>query len=206
MHLPPDQRYIHYLYNLDQKGRRALFHTDLSSRIDQQQSENDLIEIFRRPKTARDIDRAYYIDLKTYLPEDVLALTDRMSMWHSLEVRVPFLDHRLVEFAASLDPNLKIKGKKMKYLLKHAASRYIPQTLITKRKQGFVGPLPVWLNNELKEFTLDTLSSSNLKRHGIFNQKAVQKILDEHMGRKRKHETQIWSMLVFDHWHRKYME
>ncbi|MBC2733183.1 MAG: asparagine synthase (glutamine-hydrolyzing) [Desulfobacteraceae bacterium] len=206
MHLPPEQRYIHYLYNLDLIGRKTLFHNDISQAIDHQQTEKELIRLYRQPRTAHEINKAYYLDFMTYLPEDVLALTDRMSMWHSLEVRVPFLDHHLVEFAASLDPKLKIKGTAMKYFLKRAASQFLPQQLINKRKQGFVGPLPVWLNNELKEFTLDTLSSSNLKRHGIFNHTAVKKILDEHMGLQRKHETLIWSMLVFDHWHRKYLE
>ncbi|MFC1533119.1 asparagine synthetase B family protein, partial [Thermodesulfobacteriota bacterium] len=206
MHMPASERYVHYLYNIDRSRRADLYNQDIASKIDGRVNEEELIDIFRSSNFLNEIDNAYYLDFRTYLPEDVLALTDRMSMWHSLEVRVPFLDHNLVEFSASLYPALKIRGHLMKYFLKKAASSFLPAKLLNKRKQGFVGPLPVWLMNELKDFTMETLSESNLGRHGIFNIKMVQQILYEHMNLKRKNETLIWSLLIFDHWHRKYME
>lgn len=204
--LPPSDRYISYLLQSDMERRKAFFSKDIQELGCADNVREELASIYMRPSAEREIDRAYYLDLMTYLPEDVLALTDRMSMWHSLEVRVPFLDHRLVEFSARLEPGIKIRNLVMKYFLRNVAKRFLPDSIVGKRKQGFVGPLALWLRRDLNEYTLETLSEENLKRHGFFNYPAVKQILTEHMTRLRKHETLIWSMLVFDRWFKKYME
>lgn len=203
---PPDKRYIHYLYMMNQERKRGFFSKEVQECIDSKMTFEELSSIYGRANAQDQMNRAYYLDLMTYLPEDVLALTDRMSMWHSLEVRVPFLDHHLVEFSATLDPKLKIKNFVMKYFLRNVAKRFLPETIVKKRKQGFVGPLSLWLMRDLKDYTLEVLSEKNVERHGYFNYEMVKQILDEHMSRRRKHETLIWAMLIFDDWHRKYME
>lgn len=204
--LDPRERYISYLLTMGTDRKKAFFSKDIQKSLGEGAVSNELAAIYSRQGSHNEIDRAYYLDLMTYLPEDVLALTDRMSMWHSLEVRVPFLDHRLVEFSACLDSKIKIKNLVMKHFLRNTAKRFLPQAIVNKRKQGFVGPLSVWLMRDLKNYTLEILSEDNIGRYGIFNYQAVKQILDEHMNRKRKHETLIWSMLVFDQWYRKYME
>jgi asparagine synthase (glutamine-hydrolysing) len=203
--LSPAERYINYLFFMNGSRRKGFFNGDVYRLMDTRGNFEELSSIYERPRTNDEINKAYYLDFMTYLPEDVLALTDRMSMWHSLEVRVPFLDHRLVEFSAKLNPKIKIKNLAMKYFLKKAARAYLPEVILKKRKQGFVGPMPLWLMRDLRDYTLEVLSGENLKRHGLFNQEAVNKILYEHMNLKRKHETLIWAMLVFDRWYREYM-
>jgi asparagine synthase (glutamine-hydrolysing) len=204
--LDPCDRYVSYLLQMDRERRESFFSKDIRELNGATTVRDELASIYARPAAGREIDRAYYLDLMTYLPEDVLALTDRMSMWNSLEVRVPFLDHRLVEFSASLEPGVKIRNLAMKYFLRNAARRFLPDSIVKKRKQGFVGPLALWLRRDLKDYTMEILSEENLKRHGLFNYQTVQQILSEHMTLRRKHETLIWSMLVFERWFTKYME
>ncbi len=155
---------------------------------------------------ADSMDRIFYCDVKTYLPEDILSVTDRMSMYHSLEVRVPFLDHKLFEFCAQIPVELKMKWFRKKYLFKKAARSLLPSEVMNHRKQGFVGPMAQWLKRDLKLFTLDTLSKSNLDRHGFFNHATVQRILNEHYTGTEIHDTLIWSLLIFQTWHNMYIE
>ncbi len=152
------------------------------------------------------IDRIFYCDVKTYLPDDILSVTDRMSMYHSLEVRVPFLDHRLFEFCAQIPVELKMKWFRKKYLFKKATRSLLPNEVLDHRKQGFVGPMAQWLKKDLKPFTLDTLSKRNLDRHGLFDHATVQRILSEHYSGTEIHDTLIWSLLIFQTWYKLYIE
>lgn len=155
---------------------------------------------------ADSLNRPLYSDIKTYLPEDILAVTDRMSMQHSLEVRVPFLDHKFIELCATIPVEMKIKWLDKKYLLKKAVRDLLPREVIDHRKQGFVGPMTSWLKNELKSFVHETLSESNLRKHNLLNYKTVQKILEEHFSGKEIHDTLIWSMVIFQTWYDIYMD
>ncbi len=151
------------------------------------------------------LNRVFYCDIKTYLPEDILAVTDRMSMYHALEVRVPFLDHPLMEFSATIPPEMKMKWFSKKYLLKKAVRDILPGDVIKHRKQGFVGPMAQWLKNDLKAYTTETLSEKNLKKHGLLNHETVRNILNEHFSCQELHDTLIWSLLVFQKWFDMYM-
>lgn len=155
---------------------------------------------------ADSLNRAFYCDAKTYLPSDILAVTDRMSMHHALEVRVPFLDHRLVEFCATVPPEMKMKRFQKKYLLKKAVRGLLPDDVIDHRKQGFVGPMAQWLKHDLKHYVVETLSEKNISKHGYLNPRTVKTILEEHFSGKEIHDTLIWAMLVFQRWHELYME
>jgi asparagine synthase (glutamine-hydrolysing) len=152
------------------------------------------------------LNRVLYCDIKSYLPDDILALTDRMSMHHSLEVRVPFVDHEVIEFCATIPPEMKMKWLRKKYLLKKAVARLLPKEVVQHRKQGFVGPMAKWIQTDLKKYVLNTLSEESLKRHGIFNSQAIKRILDEHFSGKEIHDTLIWSIVVFQKWFETYEE
>jgi asparagine synthase (glutamine-hydrolysing) len=160
-------------------------------------------QVFDEPDS---LNRAFYFDIKTYLPEDILAVTDRMSMYHALEVRVPFLDHHLMEFCATIPSEMKMKWFRKKYLLKKAVKNLLPRPVIEHRKQGFVGPMAQWLKNDLKPYVLETLSEKNLKKHDLFNLETVKKILEEHFSGKEIHDTLIWSMVIFQAWFEMYIE
>jgi asparagine synthase (glutamine-hydrolysing) len=147
-----------------------------------------------------------YCDIMAYLPEDILAVTDRMSMQHALEVRVPFLDHKFFEFCATIPPEIKMKRFSKKYLMKKAVQDIVPSEVINHRKQGFVGPMTSWLKKELKTFVHDTLSENNLRKHGLLNPRTVQRVLNEHFSGREIHDTLIWSMVVFQNWYDIYMD
>ena len=153
-----------------------------------------------------DLDRAFYCDMKTYLPEDILAVTDRMSMHHALEVRVPYLDHKFLEFCATIPPELKIKGLAKKHLLKKAVAPLLPNEVLSHRKQGFVGPMAMWLKKDLKSYAQTTLSKENLAKHGIINYRTMQQVMDEHFSGREIHDTLIWATIMFQKWFDLYIE
>jgi len=155
---------------------------------------------------ADSLNRALYCDLKTYLPEDILAVTDRLSMHHALEVRVPFLDHKFLEYCATIPPEMKLKWISKKHILKAAVKKHLPKDVMNHRKQGFVGPMTRWLKNELKPFVLETLSEKNLRKHDLLNQATVRRVLDEHFAGKEIHDTLIWSMVIFQTWFNLYID
>lgn len=118
-------------------------------------------------------------------------------MCNSLEVRAPFIDHELVEFCATIPPEMKMKWFRKKYLLKKDASHLLPKPVLDHRKQGFVGPMTKWLQTDLKELTLSKLSKENLARHGMFDQGTIRTVLEDHYSRKEINDTLIWSLLIF---------
>lgn len=205
--LPPDQCYFGFLCRIRPEIRTTFF-ADRDRFLLQFQGLQDLMQdYFNAPGDgdADSLNRALYCDIKTYLAEDILAVTDRMSMQHALEVRVPFLDHKFVEFCATIPPAMKMKWLKKKYLLKKAVRDLVPREIITHRKQGFVGPMTNWLKNELKPYVFDTLSESRLRSHNLLHAPTIGKILDEHFSGREIHDTLIWSLLVFQSWHDQYM-
>ena len=142
-----------------------------------------------------------YADIKTYLPDDILALSDRLSMWHSLELRVPFVDHKLVELSAKLPAKYKINLSGMKLLLKKVSRAWIPDEIIDHRKQGFESPMAGWLKNELYTYTNELLSKSNVEKIGIFNYPFVKERIDAHYAGKEKNNKIIFSLMMFVLWH-----
>jgi len=200
--------YAGYLSKLDNDLRGKLFSDPRRFESYYDACDNIFFQYFNSDNVAGDsnsLDRALYCDLKTYLPEDILAVTDRMSMHHSLEVRVPFLDHKFLEFCATIPPDMRMKKFQKKYLLKKAVRPLLPEEVIDHRKQGFIGPMTQWLKYELKPYVLDALSEKNLGKHGFLNPATVNKILDEHFSGREIHDTLIWSMLVFQKWFDLYM-
>ena len=205
MDLPSAERYFSFRALLNRELRTALFSEQFRHETAGSQVERDCGAYFHASNATDPLDRAMYQDLKVYLPDDILANTDRISMLHSLEVRVPFLDHKVMEFCATIPASMKIRGRHKKYLFKKAVAPLLPQEILRKRKQGFVGPMAYWLRHDLKEYVRDTLSEASLKSHGYFHPQSVTGILDEHFARRKQHDTLIWALLVFQEWHHHYM-
>jgi len=147
-----------------------------------------------------------YLDLKLYLQDDLLVKMDRMSMANSLEIRVPFLDHEVVEFAHQIPSSLKLKGLTTKYILKKAMEPYLPHEILSRRKIGFDIPLGVWIKNELKDFVQEILSPEALQKHGFFNQKFIAQILNEHFEGKHNHRQLLWPLIIFQFWYNFYLD
>jgi asparagine synthase (glutamine-hydrolysing) len=152
------------------------------------------------------VQAALYLDYHTYLADDVLALSDRLSMAHSLEIRVPFVDHELVERVFPLPAGVKVGPGAPKRLLRRALATRLPLQHLDAPKRGFVGPTSSWLRNELRPMLEDELSAGRMTRLGYFDPNVVDGLLRDHFGRRHNREGILWALLCFSTWHRLYVE
>jgi asparagine synthase (glutamine-hydrolysing) len=151
-------------------------------------------------------DRMLYTDLMTRVSDHNLVMSDRMSMACSLEVRSPFVDPKVIEFAARLPTNMKIRRRQLKYLLRKVAARYIPAELVNLPKQGFGFPVGRWMRSDLKKLVIGRLANSRFVDAGIFRADYLQRIVQEHMTGKKDHSYRLWLLLSLEIWHDIYLE
>ena len=164
------------------------------------------MDYFNRVKLDGYLDRIFYLDVNTYLVDDLLFMADKMSMANSLELRVPFCDHRLVEFSKSIPYALKLKGFKLKSLFKKSLKGVLPKEILSKKKQGFMVPIGEWFKDQLKDYIQEALSAESIKKRGYFNPVFVNQMLKEHFAGRRIYTHQIWALLMFELWLRKFMD
>lgn len=154
-----------------------------------------------QPKTdLSPLARAFHIYVRQFMLDDILVKIDRCSMLHSLEVRAPFLDRHVAEFAAALPVDFKLHGFKRKYLLKKAFASLLPPKILHRNKRGFQIPVAGWLRGRLKPLMEDMLSEGRLKKQGIFNPAFVRNLMDEHISGEADHRKQLWTLLVLELW------
>lgn len=146
-----------------------------------------------------------YTDMKLYLEGDILYKVDRASMAASLEVRVPFLNRNLIDFAMQLPLDLKLHYLNSKFLLKKAVAQLLPKQVIKRRKKGFNMPVAYWLTGELHDLTQDMLSVAQLRKHDLFNSDFIDKLMFEHQVKSRDNRKQLWTLLMFQMWFARYM-
>jgi asparagine synthase (glutamine-hydrolysing) len=163
-------------------------------------------EHLTRTDATHPLNRMLYVDTKLWLPDDLLARGDKTTMAASLEARVPLLDHKLVEFAASLPPQLKVKGLTRKYLLKKVSQALLPREIISRKKKGFPMPMSLWFRKEARSFLRDALSYSALQRRGLFNPDFVEKLLHEHETGFADHGSILWGLLSVELWQRVFLD
>jgi asparagine synthase (glutamine-hydrolysing) len=149
-----------------------------------------------------DLTRMSYVDMKTWLPDDLLVKADRMTMGNSLELRVPFLDHVLVEHAARLPNHFKVRGNITKYLLKKWAERLLPPKIVYREKKGFSVPTSSWFRGDLAGFARETLLARNGPVCNFFSSDEIEQMLQMHQHEDRSE--QIYALLVFDSWHQQF--
>jgi len=143
-----------------------------------------------------------YVDVKTYLADDILTKVDRMSMAVSIEARVPLLDYHIVEFALNLPANMKLQGTRTKSILRQAVKNIVPSSVLEKPKEGFSIPMKHWLCTSLKPMMLDLLSKADLQKHGYFDHQVVAQWIQEHLEGRVNHSHRLWALMVFEMWHR----
>jgi asparagine synthase (glutamine-hydrolysing) len=174
------------------------------------QSEQRLREIFSgyftAVKDASPLDQMLYVDAKVWLPDDLLIKADKMTMANGLELRVPFLDHKLVEFAASLPNSSKIQGKGGKTLLRSAMRGVLPDAIIDRPKKGFPVPIGSWLRTTLRQFTHDHLLARESACSRYFDRDETARLVREHEQAGLDRSQEIWTLLVFEFWHRHFIE
>jgi len=201
----PAERYLDFVSTLAPEERRRLYSSAVNSEIDCHVTSRIITEPFANCRGVDDVTKAMYVDLKTYLPEDILALSDRLSMWHSLEVRVPLIDHRLVELSAQLPSHYKIDWHRKKLLLRKIASSLLPKSAMEHRKQGFESPMATWLRMDLAKYARDVLAKDRLGKSGLFNSDYVSMKLEEHLAGRHKNNKLLFSLIMFQEWYERHV-
>ncbi len=159
-------------------------------------------DIYHRQTRADHLSRLQYLDIKTYLVDDILVKVDRASMANSLEVRCPILDHRFMELAARIPSSLKLEGSQGKYIFKKALASVLPEEILSRRKQGFAVPLAAWFRGDIKELSADILLSQDPL--GVLNQQTVAKIWRKHQSGQSDYSTVLWTILMYRLWQQRF--
>ncbi|HEY7727252.1 MAG TPA: XrtA/PEP-CTERM system amidotransferase [Candidatus Eisenbacteria bacterium] len=193
----PLEAYYRGVCILNDESRRRLFVPSFRARL----GGYSAIEVLRRHWTEAPsedpLSRVQYVDLHTYLPGDILTKVDRASMAHSLEVRVPLLDHKLVEWVAGLPPDLRLRHGQGKFLLKRAMRTHLPDELLYRRKMGFAVPLTRWFRGPLREVIRRDVLGEAMADAGILDREYARRLLDEHQAGLRDHSAALWTLLAF---------
>jgi asparagine synthase (glutamine-hydrolysing) len=196
--LSPEQAHFSWRLIFSEDAKSELYRDGYSSRSDD--SFRIFDECFAGRRAAELLDRVQYADMKVYLPDDILVKIDRMSMVNSLEVRVPFLDHDVVDFVSSLPSSFRMRGLTKKYILKRAMRNLLPSKITRGRKQGFNVPIGKWLRHELRDVVQYYLAPSMVDRHGYFNSRVITDMVRRHDERQVDYSRNIWGLLVFSIW------
>jgi asparagine synthase (glutamine-hydrolysing) len=195
-----------YLSLQDRLGETPLFSAAYRGVIEARHTESAFAHHGTRAPVDGSVRPALYLDYKTYLPDDLLHLSDRLSMAHSLELRVPFVDHELVEAVFPVPDRVRVGLGRPKALLRRALEPRIPAAHFSAPKRGFVGPTAMWLRNELAPMLADELSPERLRRLDAFDVDVVDRLRREHAEHKQNHEGLLWALLCFTTWHRTFVE
>ena len=206
--LPWDQRYIEGVTIQSFIREMKLLTPDFRARAFTNGDPMRILRSYLDEAPADDmLSRVLYLDTKTYLAGDILTKVDRMSMLTSLEARVPILDHEFVGWVSSLRPEWKMRGDQQKYIFRKLAERVgVPKEVLYRKKQGFALPLVHWMRNELKPMILDVLLDRRTLERGYFSEKGLRRLLDEHFQQRRDHSARIWRFLMFELWHRNFLD
>jgi len=192
-------------YRNSGNGIGELYSADFMATIDREYTVEPVRKLFSTVKQQGILDQMLYIDTKTWLPDDLLIKADKMTMANSLELRVPLLDHRVLEFAASLPPHYKLKGFALKYIWKKVLAKRISGAILKRRKAGFPVPYESWLQKDLSDQIHSILTDRRTLQRGYFNTVAVGKLLDE--NRKcGAYSKEIFSLITLELWHRIFLE
>lgn len=204
--LDPEQAYFHDMSLFTPTDKRALLTDGFRRGLNGHDPFIAFRSHFDRVRGLDHLRRILYVDLKTWLPNDILVKMDRMAMANSLEVRSPLLDHHVIEFAAGLPSEMKYHGRTSKYLLKRFAERRVPPSVIHRPKMGFSIPLASWLRGELRPMGEDLLLSDRALGRSYFQAETIRGMWDRHQRGERNHSHHLWALMVLELWHRLFID
>jgi asparagine synthase (glutamine-hydrolysing) len=203
--LPWVERYFAFVSPLSRERRASLYAPCLREAVDL----DSVLTVLRQLASTKPdhdlINELLHIDTNTYLVDDLLTVTDRVSMAVSLEARVPLLDHPLVEFMATMPGDLKVRRWEKKYLMKRAVARDLPREVVYGKKSGFSLPIARWLREDLRPQLEEALSPERIQQQGLFQSAAVEALKTEHFDRRRNHSGILWALLMFQLWAENYL-
>jgi asparagine synthase (glutamine-hydrolysing) len=201
-----ERRYARWMSHFDNNLKQELCTEEFQRASGEVDSEALVVDAYRVSDGADLVDATLDVDVRMYLPDDLLVKVDIATMAHGLEARSPFVDHEIMEFCASLPSDLKLRGRVKKYLLKRAAAGFLPASIIDRPKMGFGVPVDHWFRHELKDLARDTLLGAPARDRGYFRLAAVRRMLDEHVAGTRHWHYQLWNLLVLELWHRAFID
>ena len=206
MYYPENRGYIEWMSAFSRDYIQESCGDTMAGLAESEDPYEYLINLFEQSSARDPVERAMETDIHSYLPFDLLVKVDIASMANSLEVRCPFLDHEFMEFAASVPSKFKLNGGIKKYIIKKAFKRKIPDGIFSRKKTGFGVPISKWLRNDLKGYIQDILLSPQSLKRGYFMQKAIRRLLNEHISGKIDNSYKLWTLLMLELWHREFID
>ncbi|MCA1631864.1 MAG: asparagine synthase (glutamine-hydrolyzing) [Acidobacteria bacterium] len=204
--LPAVERYLRWISVFDADAKDSLYTDEFRARMRPHRAADFIAPWFARANGAGIVDAALLADTMTYLPNDLLVKVDIASMANSLEARSPFLDHHVIEFAASLPESLKLRGRTTKYLLKKVLRKLVPVENLERRKQGFGVPIGHWFRGEMKGFLRDVLLTEKSLNRGLFKPDAVRRLVEDHVAGRADHSHRLWTLLMLELWFNRFID
>ena len=204
---PADAYAVKHAYGMFEPGAKGrLYSADFAASVRGTDPLSSFRDLYRRCESADPVDRALYVDVHSYLVDDILTKVDRMSMAVSLEAREPLLDHRLLEFAARVPVSLKLRDGRGKYLLRKVLERRIPRTILERGKHGFEAPIGEWLRGPLAPMADDLLCGGRLRDRGLFDDREVSRLWREHRDGRADHRHRLWQLVMLELWFRQFAD
>lgn len=204
--LPTVERYLKWTSVLDHNAKEELYTEEFRRRIGADDPTRLIAPWFKQANGAGVVDAALLTDTMTYLPNDLLVKVDIASMAVSLEARSPFLDHHVIEFAARLPENLKLRGLTTKYLLKRVLKKLLPAENLTRRKMGFGVPISKWFRGEMQDLLRETLLAERALKRNLFKPEAVARMIEQHTDGRQDHGHQLWTLLMLELWFKRFVD
>jgi asparagine synthase (glutamine-hydrolysing) len=206
MELPPRDQYARWLSCVSPQARAELYTPEFVRQLGSIDPMASLERAYDASDAPTFVEAVAHADIQLYLPDDLLVKMDIASMANSLEVRSPFLDHLVVEFAARLPRAMKLRRLVQKYAVKKAMQGILPERVLRRKKMGFGVPIDRWLREDLRALAYDVLLDPRSVQRGYFRPNVVRAYLDEHVQGIRHHHAQLWSLLMLELWHRMFID
>jgi len=204
--MTPDERWASLVSAFDEEARARILTLGFRGYLQEGATARTIAAPWQQSTAECDLDRLLDVDMNTYLPGDLLVKMDIATMAHSLEARSPFLDHRLIEFAASLPADLKLKGTETKRILKRAMRGVLPDEVLDRPKMGFGVPLGRWFRTDLRHLPGEVLLDPQAIARGYFERREVERLIAEHQLGRADHSLKLWVLLQLEMWHREVVE
>jgi len=204
--LPLYKRYVDVLTVFTNEMKEQLYSEAFKKEIDGNDSESIILDYFKQSKSVDFLAKSFYVDLKTILVDDYLLTSDRASTANTLEVRAPFLDYNLLEYAVKIPSRYKLNGYTTKHILKEAYKDLLPKQIINRGKYGFESPIGHWIQNELKDIIKEMLLGKHARKRGYFNYDYIEKLLHAHYHKINDYKKQIFCLLTFEIWCQEYID
>jgi asparagine synthase (glutamine-hydrolysing) len=201
-----EERYLGYGTYFTDEAKRQLYSDEMRAATNGMDAYAVHRRYFARAKGAAPLNRLLYVDLKTFLPCLNLITTDKTSMAANLEVRVPFLNRRMIEFAARMPPELKLRGFKRKYILKRALEKVLPHDVVWRKKAGFGAPIRSWLRGALRPLVTELLSEEVIRKRGLFRPEEVKRLINVNLSGREDLNLQVFQLLTLELWQRQFMD